>query len=150
MKVNFLKCAGGVLTPASDIEAERMNRIKTGLICEIDIKGGEKRNRGFHGKVFKFMSFCFEHWSASGTAYANQCEAAQFDSFRKDLTIQAGYYDVVSDLSGNVKAVARSLAYDSMEQEDFEQCYSALINAAIATVFQGADDDTCHKLQSFF
>lgn len=150
MKVNFLKCAGGVLTPASDIEAERMSRIKTGLICEIDIKGGEKRNRGYHKKIFSFMNFCFQYWCANNTEVEFQCEAAQFDYFRKRLAIQAGYYDYVVDLNGSTMIQARSISYDNMSQEEFEQFGSAIINAAIATVFQGADDDTCHKLQSFF
>ena len=150
MKVNFIKQPGGILTPASDIEADRMSRIKTGLIYEIDIKGGEKRNRGYHGKVFAFMSWCFQYWCANNTEVEFQCESAQFDYFRKRLAIQAGYYDYVVDLNGATMIQARSISYDNMSQEEFEQFGSAIINAAMATIFQGADDDTCHKLQSFF
>ena len=150
MKVNFIKQPGGILTPASDIEADRMSRIKTGLIYEIDIKGGEKRNRGYHGKVFAFMSWCFQYWCANNTEVEFQCESAQFDYFRKLLAIQAGYYDYVVDLNGATMIQARSISYDNMSQEEFEQFGSAIINAAISTIFQGADDDTCHKLKSFF
>lgn len=150
MKVNFIKCAGGVLMPASDIEVERMNRIKTGLVYEIDIKGGEKRNRGYHGKVFAFMNFCFEYWCANNTEVEFQCESAQFEYFRRRLAIQAGYYDCVVDFNGSTMVQARSIAYDNMSQEEFEQFGSAIINAAMATIFQGADDDTCNKLMSFF
>ena len=139
-----------MLVPASELESERMVRIKTGLIYEIDIKGGEKRNRGYHGKVFSFMSFCFQYWCGNKTDVKFQCESAQFDYFRKQLTIQAGYYDYVTDLAGNTTIHARSLSYDSMEQEEFERFGSSIINAAIAIIFQGADNETCEKLYSFF
>lgn len=150
MKVNFIKQPGGILFPASDIEADRLKRIKSGIVYEIDIKGGDKRNRGFHGKVFAFFNFCFQYWCADNTDYKFQCESAQFNSFRKDLTIKAGYFDWTVDIFGNAKPEARSLSFDSMDQEEFEACYSALIDAALATIFQGADMENSNKLYSFF
>ncbi len=150
MKVSFVKMPGGILTPASEIESERLNRFKNGIVYEVEIKGGERRNRGFHGKVFAFMNHCFEYWCANNTDVQYQVEAAQFNYFRENLTIKAGYYDVVSDLDGNTTVKARSLSFDSMDQETFEQFYNAIINAALATVFQGADSETCNRLYSFF
>lgn len=150
MKVMMTKTPGGVLTPASEIESERLKRLKNGIVYEVELKGGEKRNRGYHGKIFAFMSWCFEYWAGNNTEAEFQTEAAQFDCFRKQLTIKAGYYDFVVNLDGSTMVQARSLSYDSMSQEEFEQCGSALINAAIATVFQGADDETCNRLYSFF
>lgn len=151
MKVSFIKMPGGILTPANDIESNRLNRFGNGIMYEVEIKGGERRNRGFHGKVFAFFTFVFEHWSAEHTDFRYQCESAQFNSFRKGLTISAGYFDWVVDLGGNTMAEARSLSFDSMTQEDFEECYSALINAAIAQVFNNTNDEQIlNKLQSFF
>ena len=151
MKVNFIKMPGGVLTPASDIESERLNKLKNGIVYEVELKGGERRNRGFHGKVFSFFNFVFHYWSAENTDFKYQSESAQFNSFRKGLTISAGYFDWVVDLHGNTIAEVRSLSFDSMSQEEFEQCYSALINAAIAQVFNNtSDQDVLNKLQSFF
>ena len=60
MKINFIKCAGGTLVPSSDIEADKMNRFKSGDNYEVDIK--LSRNGKFHGKVFAFFNFCFSHW----------------------------------------------------------------------------------------
>ena len=150
MKVNFIKQAGGILSPASEIEAYRLKRIKSGLVYEIDIKGGEKRNRGYHGKVFLFMNFCFEYWSGCNTHVDYQVEEAQFEYFRKQLAIKAGYFDYVVNLEGSTMIQARSLSYDAMSQEEFEQFGSAIINSAIATIFQGADEQTCNRLYSFF
>lgn len=150
MKVNFIKMPGGILSPASDIESERLNRFKNGIVYEVELKGGERRNRGFHGKVFAFTNHCFRYWCANNTEAEFQCEKAQFDYFRKSLLIKAGYYDYVVDVNGSTMVQARSMSYDSMEQEEFEQVYSAMINAAIALIFQGASDEECQRLYSFF
>lgn len=147
----MVKNAGGILAPASEIESERLKRFSNGIAYEIEIKGGERRNRGFHGKVFAFMSWCFEYWRADGGKAEFMCEIAQFDYFRKELTILAGYYDYVVTLSGDTQINVRSLAFDSMTQEEFEQFYIALTNAAIRTVFNNnQNEEILNKLYSFF
>lgn len=145
MKICFIKQPGGVLVPADDREAERLTRVKTGdaLVAEIKLT----RNGGFHRKVFAFFNFCFEHYSPQHDLKADQ---AQFDGFRKDLTILAGYYDQYTRLNGEVRIEAKSLAYDSMTQEEFEQCYVALTNAAMKHVFRSADESVYNRLISFF
>lgn len=46
---------------------------------------------------------------------------------------------------------AKSLSYGNMEQDEFEECYSALINAAIKHVFQNTtDEQIINKLMGFF
>lgn len=78
-------------------------------------------------------------------------EHSQFDRFRKDLTILAGFYVQTVRLNGEVRTEAQSLAYASMEQEKFERVFNALINAAIKHVFAGTTDPAIlNRLQSFF
>jgi len=60
MKINFKKTYGGVLVPFSDMDAERMNRFKTGEVYPVDIK--QSRNQEFHGKVMAFLHHCFKYW----------------------------------------------------------------------------------------
>ena len=147
MKVYFTKQVGGVLVPESDLESERMSRFKTGESYEVDIK--LSRNPAFHRKAFAFLNFCFEHCDYSEIA-ENVCPKAQFKMFRSDLTIFAGYYDTCGRLDGSVKAIAKSLSFENMEQEEFEQCYIALTNAAMKHVFHTTDENTFNQLISFF
>lgn len=144
MKISFVKQYGGTLTPASDIEAERMKRFQTGEMYEVEIK--LSRNPAFHGKVFKFFDFCFQHWR--GNEY--QDEPAQREEFRKNLTILAGYFDKVVTINGEVKVRAKSLSFVAMDQETFEKCYKAMVDAAMRTIFQGCGEDVEEKLLSFF
>jgi len=78
-------------------------------------------------------------------------EHSQFDRFRKDLTILAGFYVQTVRLNGDVRIEAESLAFANMNQDRFESVYSALINAAIKHVFANTKDQSIlNRLQAFF
>ena len=150
MKLDMIKGCGGTLSPASDEVADKLAKFKSGEIYPIEIK--RARNPQFHGKVFAFFAFCLEHWSADKTQWENMGSADQGTSFRKQLTIQAGYFTQTYSLDGTGFVIeAKSLRFGNMEQEEFEACYSALINAAIKTVFAGTTDERIlNRLQEFF
>lgn len=59
-------------------------------------------------------------------ARANACGAAEesFDAYRREITIKAGFYDVVKTPSG-VKKEAHSLSFSAMPQEKFSEWYRA-------------------------
>ena len=145
MKHQMIKMPGGLFAPADSIEEQRLTRYKNAELFEVEIKN--KRNASFHRKVFVFINFCFDHW-CGGNEY--QDIAAQRDKFRKDLIILAGYYVEVYNYRGQLRLTAKSLAFESMSQEEFEQCYSALINAAMKHIFRTADENTYNQLLSFF
>ena len=145
MKINFIKQPGGTLIPANDMESDKMTRFKTGELYEVDIK--LTRNPGFHKKMFLFFNFCFNYW-ASDKEFID--ESGQFDNFRKELTIMAGYYDEYYNIHGDVRVEARSLSYASMKPEVFESCYKALITAAMTNLFKGSDDSIYDQLAGFF
>lgn len=145
MKLEFIKQAGGNLVPADDFTAEKLTKFKTGVQYPVDIK--RTRNPHFHAKMFAFFNFCFQYW-AGGHEF--QDESLQFDEFRKELTKTAGFYDQVFDLQGNFAIVAKSLSFGSMDQEEFEQCYNTIIQAAMTNIFRTADEQQLNKLMSFF
>ena len=145
MKVNMIKGRGGTLSPASDLDEEAMARFKFGEIYEIDIK--LKRNNAFHGKVFSFFNYCFEFWSHENEHLTEQ---RQFDVFRENMTVLAGYYDSYDTIDGAPRIVAKSLSYAAMSQEEFEEFYSALISVAMRKIFVGCVSATEKKLIGFF
>lgn len=144
MKINMVKQYGGVLVPSSDLDSEKLIKFKTGETYEIDIK--LSRCPAFHRKVFAFLNFCFQHWQCE--IISN--EQVQFDRMREELTIYGGYYHKVYNLKGELRLVAKSISYSNMPQEEFEDFYLCLTNAAMQTIFKGADNETYNKLISFF
>lgn len=145
MKIQMVKLRGGVLAPASDIDEEVMTRFKTNEQYEIEIK--QSRNPKFHAKVFKFLTYCFNHWK-SDREFMD--EAGQFDVFRKNLTVIAGYKREYYSIRGAVRVEAMSLSYANMDQVAFEQLYNALISAAMRTIFEGCDESVELELYNFF
>lgn len=145
MKINVIKHPGGTLTPANDMESDKLVKFKTGQMYEVDMK--LTRNPAFHGKVFAFFNFCFKYWASDK---GHMEESGQLDAFRKELTVLAGYYDTYYNIDGDVRLVAKSLSYASMDPETFEACYKALISAAMVNIFKGADDRIYDQLVGFF
>lgn len=149
MQIEMVKNAGGVFVPAFDRDLPRLIKFKNGEQYTAEFK--LTRNPSFHRKMFSFFNFCFEHWSADMTPLTNADETTQFDRFRKDLTILAGFYDQTVRLNGDIRTEAKSLSYANMEPEEFERCYSSMINAAIKHVFAGTKDQRIlNQLQSYF
>lgn len=144
----FQKTAGGILLPANDETAEFLTGTKTGSYFKTKIT--KVRNYRFHQKMFAFFNFCFAHW-AGELDYVFMDERAQFEVFRKQLVILAGYRKPVVNLRNKkISYEAESLSYDSMDEERFTQCYNALIQAAMKHIFNESDELTYNKLISFF
>ena len=141
----MVKGAGGVLSPMLDIDAEALTKFKTGECYEIEIK--RTRNPAFHRKVFAFFNFCYAHWKGDNEF---QNEQKQFDVFRSNLTVLAGYYDSFFSIKGEPRIEAKSLSYGSMSQDEFEDLYHALVNAAMRKIFTGCGVDIENKLIGFF
>lgn len=149
MRIEMIKAPGGAFFPVNDMEVDKTKRFKNNELYSIEIK--LTRNPQFHKKMFAFFNFCFAHWSADKTALANADESTQFDRFRKDLTILAGFYEQTVRLNGDIRTEAKSLAYANMEPDEFERCYNAMVNAAIKHLFgRTTDQNVINQLYSYF
>jgi len=145
MKVDLIKHPGGVFSPASEMEAERVQKLKNGEQYQFEFK--LTRNPEFHRKVMAFFRFCFNYWKGENEF---QCEQKQFDVFRSNLTCLAGFYEEYYNIKGEVRVEAKSISYGEMSQEEFEKLYNSLINAAIKHIFKDADENTYNQLLGFF
>lgn len=149
MIINMVKTAGGGFVPVEERDLPALQGFKNGEMYPVEIK--RTRNPAFHRKVFAFFNFCFEHWAADKTAWKYFDERQQFDTFRKHLTVLAGYKVITYTLDGRMRVEAESLSFGNMEQDEFEQCYSALINAALKHVFgHTTDENVINRLYAFF
>ena len=143
----MIKQPGGVFIPASDIEHEKTIKFKTGEMYTMDVP--LTRNPQFLKKAMVFFHFCYEHWNGD-RVYEFCSPNEQFDRFRKDLTILAGFYVQTPRMDGTLRTEAESLAFASMTEERFRECYHALINAALKHIFPGCGVEVENKLVSFF
>lgn len=95
------------------------------------------RNIGFHRKGMKLLRFAFDHWEPAIDPATGMPAEKNFDQFRKDLTVLAGYFDRVFSLDGSFKLVAHSLAFDKMDEDRFKEVYRALLAVIWKQIFEG-------------
>lgn len=64
--------------------------------------------------------------------------AKDFERFRKDMTILAGFYKAVYNARGEVRLEAESLRFSSMREERFEEVFNAVLNVVWSRVLKAA------------
>jgi hypothetical protein len=147
MKIQMIKEPGGLFRPADDMEYEKTTKFKTGEPYFAEIK--LSRNPAFLRKTMVFFRFCFAHWNGDNV-YEFCSPTEQFERFRKDLTILAGFYVQTPRLDGTLRTEAESLSFENMSEERFQECYLALIRASLKHIFHNADVNTENQLMGFF
>lgn len=148
MEIEMVKCANGIFAPAFEHDLPRLTKFKNGEMYTFSAK--LTRNPAFHKKMFVFFKFCFDHWCANKAGLDCMDEHSQFERFRRDLTILAGFYEQTVRLNGDVRTEAKSLSFANMDSDEFERCYKAMINAAIKHIFRGCNEITENRLLTFF
>lgn len=141
-EINLVKLPDGGLKGMSDRDQLAYNRFRSrlknaepGEVIEIEAK--LPRNSRFHRKFFALLNLGFEHWEPGRKhkQYKGMPVAKNFDHFRKEVTILAGFYEQTFDLDGNMKLEAKSISFASMEDDEFEAVYSAVLNVLLDKVF---------------
>ncbi len=81
------------------------------------------RNGAFFRKWWALVKLAFDNWEPKETHKGIKVKK-NLETFRKQLTIMAGHYDVVASLSGDgVKYEAKSISWAKMTEEEFNEFY---------------------------
>lgn len=131
MKVNLTK-SGQVLIPATPADQDKIESIKNGQFLEVDIK--QKRNVKFHRKFFAMLNVGFDAFEPEQKAYKGQVAEKNFERFRKDVVILAGFYDSTYDIQGSLKLEAHSISFGKMSEDEFNKVYNACCNVLLMKV----------------
>ena len=78
------------------------------------------RNLGFHKKFFALLNL----------AHQNSSIDLPFEGFRAYILMKAGYVNLYQSPKG-VIYLPKSIAFASMSQEQFEECYNRVVNVII-------------------
>lgn len=100
-----------------------VKRLEAGEFFTLTYK--QPRNAKFLKKWFALMKVGFDHWEPSELAHKGKPVAKDFERFRKDITILAGFYRATYGINGEVSLEAESVSFASMSEEDFERLYEA-------------------------
>jgi hypothetical protein len=134
----FKKHPGGILVPDDDDTAERVVKLPVGTPLLMEFK--KARNYLFLKKAHALVKLAFGYHSETmdkGVMYRGVPVRPDIERFRDDLTILAGWYTATFCVNGEVKLRAKSWAYVNMDEDDFEQLYSDLIDVVLMQIYQG-------------
>jgi hypothetical protein len=136
MEMMFRKAEFG-LVPANEESNEWLRKKKLGATIEVTAK--EIRNAAFHRKWFSLVSLAYDYWKddAETVEYKGERVQPNFDRFRKDVTIAAGFFDPVVNLKGELRLEPESLKWSQMDEERFTKLYDATIQVLLQRVFNG-------------
>ena len=98
-KLSLIKTVGGYL-PATDQDAEIAIRHCNGDIITADFK--KMRNPAFHRKFFALLNIGFNAWPRGQLDNKYGSVQKNFDRFRKDIIILAGYYEQYFRVDGTL------------------------------------------------
>lgn len=141
MKVDVLKSPAGALIPASEEASDLLRKIKAGTALSVEIR--RIRNYKFHKKMFALFKLAFDVWEPeTPQTYKGEVVSKDFDRFRKDMTILAGFYKAVYNARGEVRLEAESLSFASMAEDRFEKVFRAVLNVVWNRVLRNAGYET--------
>tara|TARA_R110000868_G_scaffold22661_3_gene92844 strand:+ start:65 stop:478 length:414 start_codon:yes stop_codon:yes gene_type:complete len=119
MKITLVKQLNGQFKLAYDSDFEQAKKIKVGEFYEFSYS--KPRNYMFHKKFFALVELVYQNQEA----YSNK------DDLRKDLTIDAGFYRVTTNLQGNEVKKAQSISFAQMDEIEFNEFYNRFIDAVV-------------------
>ena len=131
MEVVLVKTMGGWVN--GDGEAEKLHR-RTKLGGSIHSNFFILRNARFHRKLFSLLRFAYDLWEPGEVSDRHGVPVKNFEQFREDVTILAGYFEVHYRLDGSTRYRAKSISWAKMDDAEFEKLYQAVIDVLVARI----------------
>lgn len=130
----LMKGSNGVLLPVTDEDSEYLKKLRAGQVIRGEFR--QMRNPRFHRKFFALLQIGFDAWEPPEQEFRGLPVQKNFERFRKDCVIAAGFYEPVANLKGEVRAEAKSVSFSNMEDAEFEKVYSAVADVILQRVLR--------------
>ncbi|TSE03351.1 DUF1367 family protein [Aquimarina algiphila] len=137
MKLFLVKQLNNTLKVVYNSDHDKIKKLKLGEMYQCEVK--RPRNIGFHRKFFALVNMVFD----------NQEIYVNLDRLRKDLTIEAGFYDEWVDFQGVIQREAKSISFAKMKESDFQDMYSKVIDV-IVQYFHFDRQDIIDNVEQYF
>ena len=118
MKV-FLRREGSRLAPAGADDEEKIRGLRGENWYKADLR--KVRNPGHHRKAFALIKLMFD----------SQERYETIDDLLVELKVRTGWYHEHILPSGQLVYVPKSIAFENMDQIEFEAFYEKLVNVAV-------------------
>lgn len=127
MKI-YLKKIGYALRATDEEACNYLDKIHQDEMVLCDVK--RSRNYENHKRFFKFIAIAFDM----------QDHFTEIEAFRRWLQMEAGYFSTIVCPNGDVRFVADSIAFDRMDEPEFQKLFSAAIDVFLRELGAGLDE----------
>lgn len=135
MKINLVR-KDFYLAAASDEDMEKMLKLKKGQVMEATIK--TRRNYKLLQKFFALINVSYEFLSEQQRSFFHDSK----DGYRYTLTLAAGYYDTVYSVARREWIqVPKSIAFDKMDEAEFDALYESVVNVIFKLFLNHVDKE---------
>ena len=149
-EVNLTCIQKGVFRGMSESDMTALDRFKIGDVMKV--KPVMVRNPKFMKKFFALLNVGFDSFEPV-TEHKGQVIQKNYERFRKDVTIMAGFYTVTVDINGAPKYEADSISFANMDEGTFEDLYSKVANVILEKVLTNYTrddlDNTVNQILGF-
>jgi hypothetical protein len=129
---------------ASEDDLQKKHRLRPGEVYRAHISYG--RNYRFHRKYFAMISQAWQNLTEQQQAFFNGSQ----DCFRKTCEIAAGYFEPVFSVArGEWIQQSRSIAFDKMSEEEFQELYKRVWDVLFALFLRIPQSEFSNQLQTF-
>ncbi len=138
--------------PAQDSDRVLLKGIALGK--PVKVKVTQVRNYEFHKKYFALLNLAFDYGEPpEGKAdklmkVIKISPEKNFDRFRADVTILAGYYTATYRLNGDVRLEPKSISFSAMSEDEFEELYTKTIDVIVKHVLKNYDGDMLREIMN--
>ncbi len=144
--VEKVKTATGYgLRPCHETDLEAIKGLPGGQPLRVTMR--RVRNYEFHKKYFALLNYAFDCWEPPEPKASKLLELINvppeknFDQFRADITILAGFYKANYRVNGEVRLEPKSISFANMDEDEFEQLYEKTIDVIIKRVLTNYTGD---------
>lgn len=130
----------GALHPYDEESHEALKKFRSGVPLRVKIT--RPRNYQFHKKYFALLNLAFDYWEPP----ENQVGEKNFDRFRKDVTILAGFYERYVRLDGSTRVEPKSISFAKMSEREFEELYQKTIDVIVKYVLRQYSGDELRSI----
>ena len=133
MKGYFRKVQGG-LVPDDDATVEQFQKLKMGDVVLVEYK--RPRNIKFHRKFMALVNL----------VYDNQDKYHNLQDLLTEIKLQVGHYEEHITLGGKIVYQPKSISFASMEEDDFSQFYSKVMDVVLKYFLKDMSEEELNDL----
>lgn len=122
------------LTPKYESDREEFKKLKRNAEVVVEIKKG--RNIEFHKKYFALLKLTFENFPEW---LEDTLNVHSVEDLRTRIKIDLGLYDI-SHYGNQSIIIPKSIAFDKMDETEFEKFYRMSVNHIIKNYLKGVSN----------